>query len=325
MSGPVVVFGDLVVDHILQIERLPVEAGQHQTIRQMEISPGGAANVLIAGARLGLAMQAVGPVGDDDAGEHLMAALRSEGVNVEHVIPQAGERTSTVVTLVGQAGQHVFLGYRGARGPEKLTPGWEEAIRQGAALFLDGWTYRAMPPSVTLEAARTAFEAGVPLFFDPGPEFPCFAPEWLDGVLACTAVLLLTEEEARGMLSEALPAEGLAARLLARGPRLVVIKRGAGGCLIGSADRTATHPGFPVEVRDATGAGDTLAAAVMFACLRGYDPEAMCVLANAAGAAAVRKLGAGLNVPHADEIRAILRQAGVQNPHLRAFLESGAG
>jgi ribokinase len=310
MGERVVVLGDLVVDYTFQIDHLPVEADQHQAIRDMLISPGGAANTLIAGARLGLAMQAVGTIGDDPTGAQWLAWLRGEGIQVDEVVPQAGQRTTIVVILTAAGGSHAFLGRHAARTPSSLLPGWQAAIRQAAAFYLDGWTYRTMGPELTLQAVGLAAGAGVPVFFDPGPEVLHFAPEWLEGVLRHTRVLLLTEEEAAAIVPGRLPPETMGRSLLARGPRWVVIKRGAQGCLVGRAGEWVSHPGFRVPVVDTTGAGDVTAAAVILAFLRQYSLPATAEFANAAGAATVKKLGGGLNLPNAAEVNAVLMQAG---------------
>jgi len=67
-------------------------------------------------------------------------------------------------------------------------------------------------------------------------------------------------------------------------------------------------PGFPVQVHDKTGAGDSLDEAVIFGYLRGMSLQELGSLANAAGVAKVRKLGTGHNMPTVSEIREILER-----------------
>ncbi len=77
MHERVVVLGNPVLDHALEVERLPVEPGQRQEVRELTVGPGGSANVLIAGARLGLRMQALGTLGDDAAARQVLGCLCS--------------------------------------------------------------------------------------------------------------------------------------------------------------------------------------------------------------------------------------------------------
>ena len=56
---------------------------------------------------------------------------------------------------------------------------------------------------------------------------------------------------------------------MAQGPRAVVIKRGARGCLIRTADEERDLPARQVEVVDTTGAGDAFTAAFTVALAEG--------------------------------------------------------
>jgi sugar/nucleoside kinase (ribokinase family) len=309
MGERVVVLADLVVDYTFKIDRLPVEAGQQHDIDDMRIGPGGAAKTLIAGAHLGLSMQAVGTTGDDATGTQLLASLRAEGVDVGEVVPRTGRPTTVVVILTAPGGAHAFLGRHGPRTPVGLLRGWQDAIVRAAALYLDGWTYRAIGPEPTLQVVRLADDRGIPVFFDPGPQAVHLDPAWLEGMLRHTRVLLLAEEEANAIARGDPAPEAMARSLLAHGPRWVVIKRGIRGCYIASEVDSAAHPGFRVPVVDTTGAGDVVAAAVILAVLRGYTLSATAEFANAAGAAAVQKLGGGLDLPGIAEIDAVLKQA----------------
>jgi fructokinase len=105
----------------------------------------------------------------------------------------------------------------------------------------------------------------------------------------------------------------LARRLQQRGPELVLIKRGSQGAYLRWADRSAEHPGFPAQVVDTTGAGDAVAAAVVLAYQKGMDARQTVLLANAMGAATVERLGGGLNIPAADDVRAVLQRAGLSD------------
>jgi sugar/nucleoside kinase (ribokinase family) len=122
-------------------------------------------------------------------------------------------------------------------------------------------------------------------------------------------VLLATEEEARRLSGEADPVNSARA-LMSRGSRLVVIKRGMAGCFLLTKDDLHIAPGLPVVALDATGAGDSLAAAVMYGYLHQFDLQALGDLGNATGAAKVLKLGTGHNMPTIAEVNAMLRRFG---------------
>jgi sugar/nucleoside kinase (ribokinase family) len=293
----VISIGDLVVDILLSIPRLPVQAGQHQPAHQVNLEPGGGGNFLIAGARLGLEMIALGTAGDDPLGDAMLRLLGQEGIQVSEVIRQPGTTTTTVVVLVDQAGQNVFLGGYG-QGPEISLP--------------DGWlaTLAEMRDAqAALELMAQARSRGIPVFFDPGPDMSQATPGQIQAVLSHSAILLLTEEEIP-FITGGKPGLDAARRLLDDGLEAICVKRGAQGCILFSPGETIEHPGFPVLPRDPTGAGDSFAAAFIYAYLRGWQPAEIIAFANAMGAAKVQKLGSGRQVPTAAEVRSILAADG---------------
>jgi ribokinase len=311
MRRIVLTLGDLVVDQTLEIAGFPLLAGQHQQITASRLNPGGAANTLIMGARLGLQMRALGTVGQDIPGEVLLNALSSEGVDVSAVLSLPTVETRVVYCLVAPSGEHVFLGQLGGNAPDTLPDQWAHEIAGAGALFFDGWNYRTGYADICLQAAELARVHEVPVFFDPGPEISHFDDDWLNRVLQNTHTLLLTEDELRTLPSlrrEDRPIEEAARHLLTGvGIKQVVVKRGEHGSTLITANGVFHHQGYSVQVRDTTGAGDGLAAAMIAAFLWSLTPQSALSLANAVGAAAVTKLGAGLNMPTLDEVRSMLR------------------
>ena len=182
--------------------------------------------------------------------------------------------------------------------------------RENQARLYDGVAGEAGGvPKIILAGLKAAREAGVRTFFDPGPGNPQFDLGWHIETLAHVDVLLATEAEANRLtgLSDPLNA---ALALLEQGPDLIGIKRGVAGCVLFTREGVQIAPGFPVEARDATGAGNSLDAAVIHGCLREMGLEALGTLANATGAAKVQKLGTGHNMPTLDEVRGVLERFG---------------
>src|SRR5690606_13872776 len=93
---------------------------------------------------------------------------------------------------------------------------------------------------------------------------------WIEGtpaelakVLARVHLLVINEEEAR-QLARVHNIAVAAKKLLAMGPRVVVIKRGEYGALLFEGDDIFSAPAYPVEeVLDPTGAGDTFAGGML--------------------------------------------------------------
>lgn len=305
--APVIVLGNILADLNLFLHQFPIQAQDLHTLSSLDLGPGGACNVAIMAARLGLPVASMGEVGDDRFGRLVVEGLQRERVDVSHVLVSAAAQTPVAGVLVDTAGEPAYLGFRGRLTQFTLPPAWRTALQGARALFVDGWAEFEAIPALVLEAVQLAQEQGVPVFFDPGPGNPNLDNGWHTAVLAHTDVLLLNAAEA-ARLSGEVESRAQGRALLAQGPRLVVLKRGAQGCVLFTPTSVTESLGFDVPLVDATGAGDSLDGAVIAGYLRGLPLVELGALANAAGAAKVQKRGTGHNVPTRDEVRAVLRQ-----------------
>ena len=310
----VVSVGDLVADIVVSIDHFPVEPAAHQLTREIRLEPGGAGNFLIAGARLGLHMIALGVLGDDPFGREAADVLDREGVDLRGLIRLPGTTTTTVIALTDGGGRHVYLGGYGV-GPSPtamaLSEGWRAAASEANALFASGYTlHEQRLADAALKVMALAQEKDVPVFFDPGPEMVNATAEQRAAVLRASTAILLTEEEIP-LLAEGREGPAAARGLLTGGPVLVCVKRGARGCAIYTAKEDVESLGYPVTARDTSAAGDSFDAAFIYAYLRGWSLADVAAFANAVGAAKVQKIGSGTQVPTADEVRAVLKKYGV--------------
>ncbi|MBI3961011.1 MAG: hypothetical protein HY328_19535 [Chloroflexi bacterium] len=299
----VLAIGDLVVDFVVEIDHFPVEAGRFQIDHGHVLEPGGACNLLIAAARIGLKSAALSRVGDDLHGHFLLDVLVQDGVDVSAVEVSSEKRTVVVLTLVA-GGQHTFIGGMSASPDLTIPPRWREMIRHSRALFVEGYAFAELSPGMVSDAIAAARAAGTPIFFDPGPEVHNLGDERLALALCASRVVLLTAEEAALAAGIDDPVQA-ARRLLRFGPQWVVVKQGAAGCTVCTADGCAQVPGFAVSVQDSSGAGDSFDAGIIYGYLHGWSPERTGRLANAIGAVTVSKLGAGRQVATRVEVETL--------------------
>ena len=310
MSRRIVSVGDLVLDVILPV-RLPVLPGQHQDPGMRRMEPGGAGNVMIAARRMGLEVAAAGTVGADAFGAHILEALRAEGIDTTQVVTMPASTTTLVIVLTDQeSGEHTFIGDYGQGPAVPYPPGLDALIAASAALFVQGYTLaeRRIVP-LALRAIERAAASGVPLYLDVGPFMAFVVPAHVPWVVERAALVLMTEDEVP-LVSGGLAGRAAYERLLAAGPQMLVIKQGAAGCAVITPGSEQRVPGFTVPVVDTVGAGDCFDAAFMAGHLSGLSPWACGRLANAMGAAAVQRMGAGRNAPSCADVLAILEQAG---------------
>lgn len=305
----VIIFGDILADYSIRIPRLESRPKDLQRVSYLELGPGGSCNVAITASRLGLGVRCLGEVGDDLFGRIVLNGLDREGVATSDVIRTPNARTPVANVLVDERGEPAYLGFPGSLQLQALPEQWRPIIASAQAFFCDGWAEYEAIPGMVLDALRTARAAGVPTFFDPGPGNPDLDNSWHTEAARLATVVLATEEESRRLTGENDPVTS-ARSLLAQECRLVVIKRGMAGSFLLSADKLEIAPGLPVVALDATGAGDSLAAAVMYGYLHGFSLPELGDLANATGAAKVLKLGTGHNMPTINEINEMLGRFG---------------
>ena len=298
--------GDLVTDINITVDSIPILPEVHQLVRDLQFEPGGAGNFLIAGHHLGARMVALGVVGSDLYGTELISVLHSEGIDTVGIVQQSTGSTTIVFVLADGKGQHVFLGHIG-QGPDvHLTDGWKAAIRGADAVHTFGYTLQETRLTQALfEGMAYARHCRKPVFFDPGPHVKNVPWEQRQAALDRCSAVLLTADEIPLVLQHGKHVED-AASLLSEAVRLVVVKRGQGGCIAFTHDGEMSHPGFKVEQVDSTAAGDSFAAALIIALVQGYPLGDALAVANAMGAAKVTKLGSGRQVPTLAEVRDIL-------------------
>lgn len=310
----VVVYGDLVLDEFLigRIDRISREAPvlilEHRTVLRL---PGGGANSAANVAALAGVPLPVGAVGDDAAGESLVAELRARGIDTSGILRVPGYETPTKTRILAGSStsvqQQVVRIDRGLRdGPGE--PACRELARRVAerrdgsdALLVSDYDHGALDPE-----ARSAL---------PGP--------WADlvvtvdsrrhlarfrGMTAATPNL----EEAGGALGRTIEdldpevAAGAVALREQLGAASLVITRGSHGMtLVGSGDAPRHLPVFGTdEVADVTGAGDTVIAALTLGLAAGARIRDAAQLANVAAGLAVMKRGTATVTP--EEMRRVL-------------------
>jgi ribokinase len=134
-----------------------------------------------------------------------------------------------------------------------------------------------------------------------------------DEVLPITDVFTPNETEARVLaaLPEDAPIESAAMILLDRGAHAVLVTLGAAGCaLFRPGLPPARETGYPMNVVDTVGAGDTFNGALAAALARGEALPRAVRWANAAGALSVTGRGAIGGMPTLEQTRELLAQRG---------------
>lgn len=295
------------MDFVVRTGHLPAP-GETVLGGGFQMIPGGkGANQACAAGRLasGTLVRMIGRVGYDMFADHLKASLAAAGVDVSAVVAVRNEPTGVALIGVDAAGQNAIIVAAGANGvfPAADVEGSRASFRNAKyALF-----QLETPLDTVAAALRLARREGVRTILDPAPA-QLLSPELLSAV----DILTPNESEARILLGQAAgrvtieEAPALARRVLALGPAAVILKLGENGCVYADANSILHAPGFSVDARDTTAAGDTFNAALAVALTDELPLVEALRFANAAAALSVTRLGAQASIPARAEVESFL-------------------
>jgi fructokinase len=258
--GYAVVLGEALVD-LLETER-------DGELIYRQVIGGAPLNVAVGATRLGGEVRYCGSLGDDTLSDRIVEFLRRTGVDIGGTIRTNVPTTLAVTTFEGAEPSFQFYGeppsYALLR-PEDV----DDRIVRGADVLYAGSICLLREPF--LSAARKAWVAPGPLrVFDPNvrPRLLSDAAavaalrDLVEGFFATADLVKLSSADAEVLYDSAAPADA-AQRILRTGARAVVVTCGAQGAYVATADGAAMQPAPAVAAIDATGAGDSVMAALV--------------------------------------------------------------
>lgn len=297
---------------MLEFNRLP--PGPDGQVLYLQGHGGDTSNAAIAAARQGAPVGYVSAIGEDAAGAAFLALWAREGVDAATVIRRPDAPTAVYFVTHDEAGHH-FAFYRAgsAAALYRAAEVPEAAIRTARMLHLSGIS-QAISDSAcdaAFHAMRVARAAGLRISYDTNLRLRLWpaarAAAVIHAAIALADIALPSLEDAAALTGLTEP-EQVAAFYLRLCP-LVVLKCGAAGCLVATAEGMARIPAHRVAAVDATGAGDTFAGALLARLLAGDAPVEAARYANAAAALSTTGYGAVAPIPREAAVRALLAAA----------------
>jgi sugar/nucleoside kinase (ribokinase family) len=284
--------GEAVVDVTAWIPSPPPRGGD-VVATAAAMMPGGGFNVMAAAARQGMAVLYAGRHGAGPAGESVRRALGAEGIAALWS-PDPEADTGFVVTTIEPDGERTFVTSPAAlmaAGPEDLAA---VPVRPGDVVYVSGYGL-ASRSGGDLVRWLVALDPAVTVVADPGPLAADIDPGRLTAALARVDWWSCNRREAAlltGLDDPGSAAVDLAGRRPSGG---VIVRTGAGGCLLVDRDRphasAVSLPAPAVEVVDTTGAGDTHVGVFVAGLAAGLTPLVAARRANVAAALSVTRRG----------------------------------
>ncbi len=291
----VLVIGDFMLDTYTtgKVKRISPEAPVSVLHVQKEESlPGGAGNVVLNLISLGAQVTAIGRVGYDIAGEELSNSLEREGVNIENLILQKGYKTPVKNRLIADAQQILRVDF------ETLTPIPEQIEEEVIArlpplmdkvqiIAVSDYGKGFLSRSLLQKVIELATAKGIPVIIDPkGNDFSKYYG-------ATVIKPNLSEAYAAAKLPPEAPLDQVASIILQTcGVEMLIVTRSELGIsLFNKAGQQFDFPVRSKEVKDVTGAGDTVLSMISIALANKMEIKYGAQLANIAAGMAIERLG----------------------------------
>ena len=287
---------------------------------QMTVA-GAESNVAIGLARLGHTVRWGGRVGDDEVGVFLLRTLRAESVLVDTVTIDADRATGLMLAERRINDLSRVSYYRSDSAGSALSRA--DAAASLAAtprlLHVSGITpaLSTSAAEAVTEAVRIAREAGALVSVDVNYRAKLWnadaARRSLSALARSADIVIASDDELGLIVAESGTPEAeerAAAELADCGVRQLVIKRGALGASVYTAEGVVHASAVPVVVRDTIGAGDAFTAGYLSGVLDALTPTEALHRGTVTGAFAVGAVGDWEGAPTRAELSLLTVPAG---------------
>lgn len=291
----IMVVGDMILDTytIGKARRISPEAPVAVIhVQHEESRPGGAGNVMLNLVSMDAEVVAVGRVGDDHAGSTLRAALAQEGVDLRGLVVQPHMATPVKQRVIAENQQIVRVDYEQAipiseQLEQQLVEQLPELLTDVAMVAISDYGKGFLSKKLLAAIVAQARARAIPVIADPkGTDFGKYS-----------GVTVIKPNLSEAYAAAGLPLEAclddVAAKVLALSQAdVLMITRAEAG--ISLFQRDGSRQDFPVrarEVKDVTGAGDTVLAMLTYALANRLPIAEGVMLSNIAAGIAIERLG----------------------------------
>jgi len=299
----------------LYAEQIGVSMNEVTTFRK---SVGGTAtNVAVATARYGHHAAVATRVGDDQFGRYIAHALEHTfGVDPRFVATHPHLKTPLAFAELDPPEDPTIIFYREPAAPDmeiEVTPELEAAARDATIFWVPASRFAFEKSNETVKAlldhrgrrAHTVLDLDWRPMFWPSEEL---ARERISPIVDQVTIAVGNRKECEVVVGTSDP-DLAADRLLERGVEAAIVKLGADGVMVATADgvRERVAP-YPVPVVCGLGAGDAFGGALCHGLLEHWDLPRTIRYANAAGAIVAGRLTCADDMPTTAEVDAFLAE-----------------
>lgn len=238
---------------------------------------GAPANFTVMAGRLGSHAVLLSRIGRDNLGRMAVDKLDALPVDTSRLEIDTEHATGRVTVSFDGNEPRYTIHQPAAWDFLELTDEWVQLAERADAICFGSLAQRNTPSRQTIQTLTAETRANCIRVFDVNLRPPFVSGEVIQESLELASVVKMNEDELPqvlrllGLGGEPAQLRPGAERLLAEFPalQLVAVTRGPRGSLLVSREQWHDHPGLPVQVADAIGAGDAFTAALTHYLLRG--------------------------------------------------------
>jgi fructokinase len=262
---------------------------------------GATANFAVFCARLGDHAELITSIGDDDYGSTANHVLAQPNLDLHNVQVSATHPTGTVEVALSPENQPSYTISTGVAWDYiQLTPKVSESAPLADAVCFGTLSQRSEVSRSTIRSFVELTTPGCVRVCDVNIRMPYCSPEALTWSMLHATVIKISDEELPFVFSQigkpltSIAPEAAVLSLFENFPecQLVAVTLGAHGSLVATRREAETHPGFPIKLVDAVGAGDAFTAGLVHAYLHGASLAGMAEIGNLCGSFVASQPGA---------------------------------
>lgn len=287
----VMVIGDLMLDRYLfgEVSRISPEAPiQILNAKYKKYAPGGAANCAVNLSTLGAKTSIYGILGNDSNGKKLDILLKKHNINTQGI--QISKKCKTIVKerIVSNNQQLLRIDFENVSSykecsKEKIIQKIRKDIKKFDSILVSDYA-KGLINNDIMEAIKNTRKPNTPIIVDPRPSNKSLFKD--------VTLVKPNLKEAMEMCPNNKSIYDIGTSLVKEFNSDILITRGSEGMLLFTKDLIRQDiPTEVKEVRDVSGAGDTVTSALTLAICAGGTLNQAAILANHAAGIAVSKFG----------------------------------
>lgn len=297
----ITVIGSINLDRTIRVKQMPKPGETMHTKEIFSAGGGKGANQAVAAKRAEANTNFIGAVGNDEAGEMMLALLKEEGIVVTGVETLEKQATGQAYIIVDDQGENSIMIHSGANNAftPKQVEEYKELIKASDFVIAQ---FESTLES-TIEAFEIAREAGVKTILNPAPALEKVPTELLE----VTDMIVPNETETEILtgikVTDEASLKAAADQLHQLGIEAVIITIGSKGAFYDVAGHSGIIPAFKVQAVDTTAAGDTFIGAMSSVLKKDFSNLAEAItFGNQASSLTVQRFGAQPSIPYKNEL-----------------------